>query len=57
MEELKKQLDILIDRAEEKRQLEMLRGLSSDMRESTGEINAFKLIKLLIDTNLSLTSK
>lgn len=54
MDDLKKQIDILINKAEEKHQLQMLHGLSSDMRESEGEIQAFKLIRLLINTNLSL---
>lgn len=54
MEELKKQIDILIDKAEEAKLRHMLYGLSSDVREDEGQIQAFKLIRLLINTNLSL---
>lgn len=57
MEELKKQIDILINKAEETKSLQMLHGLTSDMRESEGQIQAFKLIKLLINTNLSIAQK
>lgn len=56
MDVLKKQIDILINKAEEKYQLQMLHGLSSDMRETGGEIQAFKLIRLLINTNLKFES-
>lgn len=54
MEELRKQIDILISKAEEKRALQMIHGLSYDCRESDGEIQAYKLIRLLIDTNLKI---
>lgn len=56
MEELKSQIDILIDKVEEKKALQMLHGLTSDMRESEGEIQAFKLIRLLIHTNLKIST-
>lgn len=54
MDNLKKQLDILIDRIEEKKLRDMSRGLIGDIREDMGQLNAFKLIKLLIETNLSI---
>lgn len=57
MEELKKQIDILINKAEEKRALQMLHGFTYDLRESDGEIQAFKLIKLLIETNCQISVK
>lgn len=52
MEELKKQINILIEKAENTKALHMIHGLSSDVREDEGQIQAFKLIRLLIDTNL-----
>lgn len=54
MEELKKQIDILINRAEEQKQLHMLYGLVHEMNEDEGQLQAYKLIKLLINTNLKL---
>lgn len=54
MDELKKQLNILIDKAEHTKLTQMLHGLTSDMRETEGEIQAFKLVRLLINTNLKL---
>lgn len=56
MEELIKQIDILINKSEEKKLIQMLHGLTYDMRESEGEIQAFKLIRLLINTNLNLST-
>lgn len=54
MEELKKQIDILIDKAEESKLKHLVYGLSSEVREDEGQIQAFKLIRLLINTNLKL---
>lgn len=51
MKELKRQLQILIDRAEEQKALAMIQGRTSDIREADGQIQAFKLIRLLINTN------
>lgn len=56
MEELKKQINILIEKTENTKALHMTHGLSSDVREDEGQIQAFKLIRLLIDTNLKLST-
>lgn len=52
MDELKRQIDILIDKTEERKLHQMLFGNSAELRETIGELNAFKLIRLLIKTNL-----
>lgn len=57
MEELRKQIDILIDRVEEQKSQHMVYGLVHEMNQDDGQLQAFKLIKLLIDTNLKLTYK
>lgn len=56
MEELKKQIDILIDRAEYNKTTYMVRGQHSELKECDGQIQAYKLIKLLINTNLKLSN-
>lgn len=55
MEDLKKQLNILINKAEEQKVFHMLHGLSSDVREDEGQIQAFKLVRLLINTNMKIS--
>lgn len=55
MEELKNQLNILIKKSEEQKAFHMVHGLTSEMREDDGQIQAFKLVRLLINTNLKLT--
>jgi len=57
MEELKKQIDILINRVEEQKAQHMLYGFVHEMNEDEGQLQAFKLIKLLIDTNLQICYK
>ena len=57
MEELRKQIDILISRVENQKSQHMIYGLVHDMNQDEGQLQAFKLIKLLIDTNLQLTCK
>lgn len=56
MEDLKNQIDILIDKSEEAKLKHMLYGLSSDVREDEGQIQAFKLVRLLINTNLKFVN-
>lgn len=57
MEELRKQIDILINRVEEQKMQHMLYGLVHEMNEDEGQLQAFKLIKILIDTNLQISYK
>lgn len=57
MEELRNQIDILINRVEEQKQTHMLLGLVHDMNVDEGQLQAFKFINLLIDTNLKVTYK
>ena len=57
MEELRKQIEILIDRVENQKSHHMIYGLVHEMNQDEGQLQAFKLIKLLIDTNLQLTCK
>ena len=57
MEELRNQIDILIDRVEDQKNQHMIYGLVHEMNQDEGQLQAFKLIKLLIDTNLKLTYK
>ena len=57
MEELRKQIDILIARVENQKAQHMVYGLVHEMNQDEGQLQAFKLIKLLIDTNLQLTYK
>lgn len=57
MEELRKQIDILIGRAEDQKIHHMIYGLVHEMNQDEGQLQAFKLIKLLIDTNLQITYK
>lgn len=52
MKELKNQIDKLISVAEEQRSKHMCYGLSGDIREDNGYIDALKLVRLLITTNL-----
>lgn len=54
MEELKKQIQILIEKAEQQRIYAMLHSLNYENNYHEGSRDAFKLVKLLIDTNLSL---
>lgn len=57
MEELRKQIDILISRTEDQKMNHMMYGLVHDMNVDEGQLQAFKLIKILIDTNLQITYK
>ena len=57
MEQLRKQIDILIDRVENQKVEHMVYGLVHEMNQDEGQLQAFKLIKLLIDTNLQLIYK
>lgn len=57
MEELRKQIDILIDRTEQQKLEHMVSGLIHEMNVDEGELQAFKFIKLLIDTNLKICYK
>ena len=57
MDELRKQIDILIARVENQKSQHMVYGLVHEMNQDEGQLQAFKLIKLLIDTNLQLTCK
>lgn len=57
MEELRKQIDILIAIVENQKAQHMIYGLVHEMNEDEGQLHAFKLIKFLIDTNLQLTYK
>lgn len=57
MEELRKQIDILIGRVEDQKTHHMIYGLVHEMNQDEGQLQAFKLIKLLIDTNLQITYK
>lgn len=52
MKELKNQIDKLILVAEEQRAKHMCYGQSGDIREDNGYIDALKLVRLLITTNL-----
>lgn len=56
MEELEKQIDKLILVAEEQKAKHMLYGLSGDIREDDGYIQALKFIRLLINTNLKFSN-
>lgn len=55
MEELKKQLNILIDKAEERKLLHLVSGQKSLADISEGNLQAFKLIRMLINTHLKIT--
>ena len=57
MEELRKQIDILIARVENQKVQHMIYGLVHETNQDEGQLQAFKLIRLLIDTNLQLTCK
>lgn len=57
MKELEKQIDILIEETENKKLQHMMWGLTGDIREDEGAIQAFKLIKLLINTNVRIKRK
>lgn len=57
MNELKKQINKLIAVTEEQKMKHMLYGLTGDMREDDGYIQALKLIRLLIDTNMEIKRK
>ena len=57
MEELRKQIDIFIGRVEDQKTHHMIHGLVHEMNQDEGQLQAFKLIKLLIDTNLQITYK
>ena len=57
MEQLRKQIDILIARVENQKAQHMINGLVHEMNQAEGQLQAFELIKLLIDTNLQLTFK
>ena len=57
MQELRKQIEILINRVEHQKAQHMVNGLVHDMNKDEGQLQAFELIKLLIDTNLQLTFK
>lgn len=56
MEELKKQINILIDKAEESKLHHLLTGQKSLADISEGNLQAFKLIRMLINTNLKLSN-
>ena len=55
MEELKKQLNILIDKAEESKLHYMCSGEKTLADISDGNLEAFKLVRMLINTNLKIT--
>lgn len=57
MNELKKQINKLIAVTEEQKIKHMLYGLTGDVREDDGYIQALKLIRLLIDTNMEIKRK
>lgn len=57
MKKLKEQINKLITVAEEQKIKHMLYGQSGDIREDDGYIQALKLIRLLIDTNLEVRRK
>lgn len=57
MKELKNQINKLIAVAEEQRAKHMCYGQTGDIREDEGYIQALKLIRLLIDTNLKIERK
>lgn len=55
MDDLIRQLNILINKAEEQKAFHMLHGLTSEIREDEGQLQAFKLVRLLINTNLKFS--
>lgn len=55
MDDLKKQLEILIDKAEERKLHYMITGQKSFADITEGNLQAFKLIRSLINTNLKIT--
>lgn len=55
MEDLKKQIDILIDKSEEQKLGYMLHGQTGEVRECDGMLQAFKFVRLLINTNFKLS--
>ena len=57
MKELKKQIEKLITAIEEQKAKHMIYGLTGEMREDDGYIQALKMIKLLIDTNMEIKRK
>lgn len=57
MDDLKKQIDILIYNAESRKAEHLIHFLDKEVYELTGQIDAFKLIKLLINTNLKITEQ
>lgn len=57
MEQLRKQIQILIDRVEDQKIQHMINGLVHEINKDEGQLQAFELIKLLIDTNLQITYK
>lgn len=54
MDDLKKQIQILIDKAEQQRLYAMAHSLTYENNYHEGSRDALKLVKLLIDTNLSV---
>ena len=55
--ELEKQIDKLIVAVEEQKVKHLVYGMTGDIREDNGYINALKFVKLLINTNLRIERK
>lgn len=55
--ELEKQIDKLISAVEEQKLKHLVYGMTGELREDNGYINALKFVKLLINTNLKVDKR